>query len=69
MVYTEVLKRVPQKLIDAGFPSVKNEKYILKWDNPEKPKYMGFNSVKWKQDVADWVLDNIESIEYTGERT
>ena len=46
------LIRVPKELLDAGFPSAKDEKYILKWDNPELPDYIGFNSVKYHQDIA-----------------
>ena len=72
MPYTEILTRIPQKLLDAGFPSATDKKYILKWDDEKKPgevQTIGFNSVLWHEDIGKWVLENIKSIRYTGERT
>lgn len=60
--------QIPQKLLDNGFPSAKDEKYILTLDNPEQPNGIGFNSVKWKIDIAEWLLENIDSIYYTEKR-
>jgi len=64
--------QIPQELLDAGFPSVTNKKYLLTWVDDKEPgeeQNIGFNEILWRQDIAKWVLENIGSINYTGERT
>jgi len=63
--------QIPQKLLDAGFPSVSDKKYLLTWvDDRElgEEQHIGFNEILWHQDIVKWVLENILSINYTGER-
>ncbi len=61
--------RITKKLLEAGFPLPKDEKYLIKWEKENHNYLLGFNSVLWHQDIGKWVLENIDSIEYTEKRS